>query len=175
LVGQHRFDALAAEASVVLELGHPRDRLDHLRVGDADAEAVGLVAHERVVDQLVERLRAEIERLQQLGRDALVALLHRDAQPVDVPAADALPVDARDDVDPLAADRTDAPDDEETGEEAVEDLDADGVGVLAEETKHPVPAVEASRAPRALQTSMRSTATAWRRLAPATVFIAACR
>jgi hypothetical protein len=41
-----------------------------------------------------------------------------------------------DDVDPVTADRADPPGDEQGREQAVEDLDAGGAGLLAEKPEH---------------------------------------
>jgi hypothetical protein len=64
---QERFEPLAVEAAAVLELGQADDGIEHLRVGHVDAEAGGLVVEERLLDQLVERMPAQVERAGELG------------------------------------------------------------------------------------------------------------
>ena len=134
-------EALAAEVTVLLQLGHAGDRVDHFDLAHRHAEAIRFVAEERVVDQLVERAPPDVERAGQVGRelalqDLLVPSLEEGRRPIEIPTADRLAVDLGDHVDPLAPDRTDSPDDEKGGQEAVEDLDAGRARVLTQKAEH---------------------------------------
>ena len=136
LVAQHGFHTLTAEPPVLLELGHARDRLDQLGLAHPQPETLGFLADQHVFDQLVEGALSQVQAAHQVGRHTLEATLHRRRRPLDVAPANRLAADARNDVHPLSADRPDAPDDEEPGQEAVEDLDTGGVGVLTKEAQH---------------------------------------
>ena len=143
---EEAFEEVAVEAAVALELGHVRDGAHQLAVGDREPEPRGFVLEQRLVEELIEGLAAEVQArdldiaLEQL----LVAALERGGRPVEVALADRLAVDLGDDVHPLPhADGAHAPDDEREGEHAVEDLDPGRGRILAEGVEH-----RAARGPR---------------------------
>src|SRR5205807_1703964 len=73
LAAQVGLQAAAVEAAVLLQLGQAGDRIDQVGVGHVDAEACGLVAQERLLDQLVERLTGQVEAAQEVRPAAQLA------------------------------------------------------------------------------------------------------
>jgi hypothetical protein len=65
---QDALEQLAVEAAVLLQLRHVGDGGHHLVVADVEPEALRFVPQQRVVDQLVERLSAEVEDRQAAWR-----------------------------------------------------------------------------------------------------------
>ena len=60
-------EEIAVEPAVLLELGHGRDGGHDVLVAHLQTQAFGLVAQQGVVDELIERLAAQLETLGQGG------------------------------------------------------------------------------------------------------------
>ncbi len=135
---QDALEQLAVEAAVLLQLRHVGDGGHHLVVADVEPEALRFVPQQRVVDQLVERLSAEVETGRQRGatEHLLEATLELLRLLVELAARDALPVHPRDDVELLLARGADAPADERDGEQRVENLDAAGGRIFPQVLEH---------------------------------------
>src|SRR5262245_1335865 len=141
LAAEKGLQPVAVEAAAVLELRETHDGGVHVGVADADAEPRRLVAEERLVDELVERATADVERARELRgpltlQHLLVSTLQHCACPVEIVPRDGRALDPGDDVHALGPARADPPDDEESREDTVEDLDAGRAGVLAEKPEH---------------------------------------
>jgi hypothetical protein len=139
---EHAGEEVSVEAAVLLQLGHGRDGADDLVLGDADVEPRGLVTEQRVVDQPVERLAAEVDRGGEGGtaHEVLEPALQHGGLLVELAARDALAVDLGDHVDcahPAEPDGPHPPADEGQRQQGVEHLGG-GRGVeLSQLREHP--------------------------------------